>query len=199
MVFGDAQARADLEAIIHPRVREATGTLARPPRRGRASPWPSTIPLLYETGRDGDFDRAIATSCPRIQQVARVVERDGLTAAQPQARIDRAAADRREVQRADFVIDTGGTFGDTNRQVDRAVEKLLELASRRRTLGSLRQLPNARSRLPSPWSLTVGEPAWALEGGSWRRGSPRRGLLRPPLCSPSASRPSAVRRRRGLV
>jgi dephospho-CoA kinase len=33
------------------------------------------------------------------------------------------------VQRADFVIDTGGTFGDTNRQVDRVVEKLLELSA----------------------------------------------------------------------
>ena len=77
----DAQARADLEAIIHPRVREATGTWLDRLAAAGESLAVVDIPLLYETGRDRDFDRVIVTSCPRSQQVARVVERDGLTAA----------------------------------------------------------------------------------------------------------------------
>jgi dephospho-CoA kinase len=129
LVFGDAAARADLEAIIHPRVREATGTwLDRLAIRGETLAIVD-IPLLFETGRDRDFDRVIVTSCPRSQQVARVVERDGLTAAQADTRIDAQMPTDQKVQKADFVIDTGGTFGDTNRQVDRVVEKLLELAA----------------------------------------------------------------------
>jgi dephospho-CoA kinase len=129
VVFADAQARADLEAIIHPRVRDATTTWLDRLATAGESLAVVDIPLLYETGRDRDFDRVIVTSCPRSQQVARVVERDGLTPAQAEARIDAQLSTDAKVQRGDFVIDTGGTFGDTNRQVDRAVEKLLELAA----------------------------------------------------------------------
>jgi len=129
VVFADAQARADLEAIIHPRVRDATTTWLDRLAAAGESLAVVDIPLLYETGRDHDFDRVIVTSCPRSQQVARAVERDGLTPAQAEARIDAQLPTDAKVQRGDFVIDTGGTFGDTNRQVDRAVEKLLELAA----------------------------------------------------------------------
>jgi dephospho-CoA kinase len=129
LVFGDAQARADLEAIIHPRVREATGTWLDRLAVAGESLAVVDIPLLFETGRHRDFDRVIVTSCPRSQQVARVVERDGLTAAEAEARIDAQLPTDEKVQRADFVIDTGGTFGDTNRQIDRVIEKLLELSA----------------------------------------------------------------------
>jgi dephospho-CoA kinase len=129
VVFGDTQARADLEAIIHPRVREATTTWLDRLAAAGESLAVVDIPLFYETGRDRDFDRVIVTSCPRSQQVARIVERDGLTVAQAEARIDAQLPTDEKVQRADLVIDTGGTFGDTNRQVDRVVEKLLELSA----------------------------------------------------------------------
>jgi dephospho-CoA kinase len=130
IVFADPKARADLEAIVHPRVREATTAwLGRLAAAGE-SVAVVDIPLLYETGRDRDFDRVIVTSCPRSQQVARVVERDGLSPADAEARIDAQAPTEDKVRRADFVIDTGGTFGDTNRQVDRVVEKLLAEAAK---------------------------------------------------------------------
>jgi dephospho-CoA kinase len=129
VVFADAQARADLEAIIHPRVREATAAWLDRLAIAGENLAIVDIPLLFETGRDRDFDRVIVTSCPRSQQITRVVERDGLTPAQAEARIDAQLPTDDKVQRADFVIDTGGTFGDTNRQVDRVVERLLELAA----------------------------------------------------------------------
>ena len=129
IVFADPRARADLEAIVHPRVREATATWLERLTAAGESVAIVDIPLLYETGRDRDFDRVIVTSCPRSQQVARVVERDGLSPADAEARIDAQAPTDEKVRRADFVIDTGGTFGDTNRQTDRVVEKLLQLAA----------------------------------------------------------------------
>ena len=129
VVFGDPQARADLEAIVHPLVREATAAWLDRLAAAGESLAVADIPLLYETGRDRDFDRVIVTSCPPSQQVARVVERDGLTPAQAEARIAAQMPTDAKVQKADFVVDTGGTFGDTNRQVDRVVEKLLELSA----------------------------------------------------------------------
>ena len=129
VVFADPRARADLEAIVHPRVREATATWLDRLAIAGESLAIVDIPLLFETGRDRDFDRVIVTSCPRSQQVTRVVERDGLTPAQAEARIDAQLPTDEKVRRADFVIDTGGTYGDSNRQIDRVVEKLLELAA----------------------------------------------------------------------
>jgi dephospho-CoA kinase len=129
IVFQDPQARADLEAIVHPRVREATAAWLDRLADAGETIGIVDIPLLFETGRDREFDRVIVTSCPRSQQVARVVERDGLTPAEAEARIDAQLPTDDKVRRADFVIDTGGTFGDTNRQVDRVVEKLLELSA----------------------------------------------------------------------
>ena len=129
LVFADPQARADLEAIVHPRVRETTSAWLDRLADGGESLGIVDIPLLYETGRERDFDRVIVTSCPRSQQLARIVERDGLAPAEAEARIDAQLPTDEKVRRADFVIDTGGTFGDTNRQVDRVVERLLELAA----------------------------------------------------------------------
>jgi dephospho-CoA kinase len=129
LVFADAQARADLEAIVHPRVREATAAWLDRLADGGESLAVVDIPLLYETGRDRDFDRVIVTSCPRSQQVARIVERDGLTPGDAEARIDAQWPTDEKVRRADFVVDTGGTFGDSNRQIDRIVERLLELSA----------------------------------------------------------------------
>jgi dephospho-CoA kinase len=129
LVFADARARADLEAIVHPRVRDATSAWLDRLADAGESLAIVDIPLLYEGGRERDFDRVIVTSCPRSQQIARIVERDGLTAAEAEARIDAQWPTDEKVRRADFVVDTGGTFGDTNRQVDRVVERLLELAA----------------------------------------------------------------------
>jgi dephospho-CoA kinase len=129
LVFQDAAARTDLEAIIHPRVREATAAWLDRLAVGGETVAVVDVPLLFETGRDREFDRVIVTSCPRSQQVARVVERDGLTVAEAEARIGAQLPTDEKVRRADFVIDTGGTFGDTNRQVDRVVERLLELSA----------------------------------------------------------------------
>jgi dephospho-CoA kinase len=129
VVFQDPQARADLEAIVHPRVREATAAWLDRLADAGETVAVVDIPLLFEIGREREYDRVIVTSCPRGQQVTRVVERDGLTPAEAEARIDAQLPTDEKVRRADFVIDTGGTFGDTNRQVDRVVERLLELSA----------------------------------------------------------------------
>ena len=117
VIFADADARHDLEAIIHPAVRRATDewfALLDP----RSHPWAlADIPLLYETGRDRDFDAVIVVACDPETQVRRLIERDGLS--QPEARQRLAAqlpiADK--VAKADYVIRTDGTLDETDERV----------------------------------------------------------------------------------
>lgn len=111
VVFGDAEARRDLEAIIHPRVYAAItqwfAALDAP--AGVAD-----IPLLYESGRAADFDIVIVAACTPAQQLERLMSRNGLSEPAARARIAAQMPLADKVARADYVIDTSGTLDDTD-------------------------------------------------------------------------------------
>jgi dephospho-CoA kinase len=77
LVFADPGARTRLEAILHPRIREATAAAAL------LATGPYTIfvvPLLIESGSWRErVARMLAIDCPEEVQVARVMARNGLT------------------------------------------------------------------------------------------------------------------------
>lgn len=124
IVFADPAARRDLEAIIHPAVREATErffTALDPAAHPFAI---ADIPLLYEVGRDKDFDVVIVTAVDPETQVTRVMERDGATEAEARQRLAAQMPIDEKVRRADYVITTSGTFDDTALQVEEVFEAL---------------------------------------------------------------------------
>ena len=75
------------------------------------------IPLLYETGHAGEFDKVIATTCAPATQLARLVER-GLTPEHARQRLAAQWPAAEKAARADFVIPTEGSFAETDRQVE---------------------------------------------------------------------------------
>ncbi|KQQ91757.1 dephospho-CoA kinase [Massilia sp. Leaf139] len=87
LVFADPGARARLEAILHPRIREATAAAAA------LATGPYTIfvvPLLIESGTWRErVTRILAIDCSEETQVARVMARNNLT--EPQVRAIMAA------------------------------------------------------------------------------------------------------------
>lgn len=124
IVFSDPAKRRALEAIIHPAVRRASDAWFA--SLDPATPFAiADIPLLYETGRDKDFDAVIVTACDPDEQVRRVVRRDGLTEVEAKQRIAAQLPIEDKVSRADFVIRTDGSFAETDRQV-RDVNESLE-------------------------------------------------------------------------
>jgi dephospho-CoA kinase len=129
LVFADAAARADLERLVHPRVFEAIATWMDDRRRAGA-PWVlADIPLLFETGRQAGFDRVIVAACAPEVQVRRVMRRDGLGESDARARLAAQWPIGDKVRRATDVVDTGGTFEDTDRQID-DICRALDEASR---------------------------------------------------------------------
>jgi dephospho-CoA kinase len=125
IVFSDAAARRDLEAIVHPEVRREIDTFFAqlPPGVLFAV---ADIPLLFETGRAQDFDLVVVAACPPEMQVARVMARDGATQEAARRRIAAQLPIEQKVERADLVIDTSGTFADTDRAVDDVLARLRE-------------------------------------------------------------------------
>ena len=117
LVFGDSDARRDLEAIMHPAVYRAIAAGLRGLELLGDPVAVVDIPLLYETGAEKDFDRVIVTACAPATQLARLVER-GLTDGEARQRLAAQWPTEKKVERADFVISTDGTFEDTDRQID---------------------------------------------------------------------------------
>ena len=123
VVFADPSARRELEAIVHPAVYEAiAGWFAALPADTPLAI--ADIPLLFETGREGDFDAVVVVACPREEQVRRVIARDSVTRDEAEARIAAQWPIERKVAAADHVIRTTGTVADTERQVDELVRRL---------------------------------------------------------------------------
>ena len=124
VVFRDAQARRDLEKIVHPYVREMTERWFASLDPERVPFAVADIPLLFESQREGDFDTVIVTACEAETQLSRLMARDGLGEAEARQRIAAQWPLEKKIANADYVIRTDGTFDETNRQVDAVVSQL---------------------------------------------------------------------------
>jgi dephospho-CoA kinase len=135
VVFEDAGARRDLEAIIHPAVYQAiNGWFRAIGDSSRAQSGPiiavADIPLLFETNRQGDFDVVVVTACTPDRQLQRLMER-GLSKDESERRIAAQIPIEEKTRRADHVIDTSGTFADTDIQIDQVWKALTARAAQR--------------------------------------------------------------------
>ena len=124
IVFADAEKRARLGAIVHPRVGVE---MARRLEAARARHVPLVVldvPLLLEgraagrTGASGlPYEAVIVVWAPESVQLERQMRRDGRNRDEALRRI-RAQMPLDEKRRlADHVIDNSGSFEDTERQV----------------------------------------------------------------------------------
>ena len=129
IVFADADARRDLEAIIHPAVQRATDEWfdALDPLRHPFAI--ADIPLLFEVDRERAFDAVVVAACDPETQVVRIVARDGLTEAEARQRLAAQLPIDEKVRRADMVIWTTGTIEETNLQVRAVYDRLMALGA----------------------------------------------------------------------
>jgi dephospho-CoA kinase len=136
LVFADPGARARLEAILHPRIREATAAASLL----ATGPYVMfVVPLLIESGTWRErVTRVLAIDCPEEVQVARVMARNGLMESQVRA-IMAAQVTRAQRQAAadDILLNDGGVDALLP-QVERLHAFYLDEAAR------LASLPNER-------------------------------------------------------
>ena len=115
---------ARLEAIVHPLVLASERAFLRAAAASGAAIAVLEVPLLLETGGEKRVDVVIVVSAPAEAQRQRVLSRPDMGEERFAQIIDRQMSDSRKREMADFVIDTGLTFADTDAQVDRIVESL---------------------------------------------------------------------------
>lgn len=106
IVFADQDARRQLEAILHPRIRQEVG-------RARAALTASyvliVIPLLVEAGGYRDLlDRVLVVDCPEDLQMERVMMRSGLARGEVETILAAQASRVERLRAADDVIENSG-------------------------------------------------------------------------------------------
>ena len=117
IVFADASARARLNAMTHPRIRERMDA-AIAARRDRAGVLIVDIPLLFENARTGVVEKVIVVWVDPRTQFRRLIERGGLTEEEARRRIAAQMSLDEKRGLADHVIDNRGTPAETRRQVE---------------------------------------------------------------------------------
>ena len=115
IVFADSQARLDLEAITHPRIREAFEEVVK------SAPDDAIIinqiPLLVETQGKYRFDLVIVITAPESLRRERLIKR-GLGSADITQRISAQVSDDLRIAQADFVITNDGDGDRLLRQIE---------------------------------------------------------------------------------
>lgn len=126
LVFSDAGARGRLEAILHPRIRDATAAAAAV----ASGPYVIyAVPLLIESGSWRErVTRVLAVDCREDTQVARVMQRSKLTADQVRAIMATQVTRDQRLAAADDVIDNNGGLETLFPQVKRLHAQYLALS-----------------------------------------------------------------------
>ena len=128
-VFGDPSAKAQLESILHPRIRELSMGQAAA-ARGRAPYVVLVVPLLIESGGwRSRVDRVLVIDCSPETQEARVCARSRLDGALVRAIIAQQAGRAERLDAADDVLVNEGPLEQLTARVTRLHRRYCELAS----------------------------------------------------------------------
>lgn len=114
-VLGEPEALRRLESLIHPAVAREKASFLEEHRGGPLVVL--DIPLLFEKGGWETVDRIAVVSAPAEVQRERVLSRPGMTEDKFKAILALQTPDSEKRARADFVVETGGSFDDTRAQV----------------------------------------------------------------------------------
>lgn len=124
VVFANAEKRARLNQILHPRIldviRKWFGALDRP---GAPEIVVVEAALIIEAGYNKELDRVVVCWCRPEQQLERLQER-GFSLEDAKLRIDAQMAMDEKRRLGDEVIDCSGTIAETTRQVANVYGKL---------------------------------------------------------------------------
>ena len=123
IVFGDAQKRAQLNAILHPLILHTFQSELEAHDAPDALVF-GDVPLLYECNMAHIFDRIFVVSAPRETQIARLLVRDGLSREDAERRIDAQMPLAQKCALADAVIDTDGPMENTRAQVRALIDSI---------------------------------------------------------------------------
>ena len=127
IVFEDAEQKAWLESIIHPRVRERIAAF-KEEHQDKAYVI-VVIPLLLESGQRDLVDRILVVNADETVRIERVRARDGRSVAQIRSIMQNQADDRQRKEAADDTLDNNGSLEELQQAVQKLHQQYTALAA----------------------------------------------------------------------
>ncbi len=108
LVFHDPAKLKKLESILHPRIRTLTIEKRKLAEKAGEESAFYDVPLLFEKAMEKQFDLIVVVACPAPIQISRLIQRNGLSRLDAEARIKAQLPMDDKIIRADFtVMNTG--------------------------------------------------------------------------------------------
>lgn len=126
IVFADEAALRDLEAILHPLVRDAVRERLAELEEGGVETAVVEVIKLFESPLHDACDESWTVICDEEEAVRRLASSRGMDEAAVRRRLAAQSSQDEKVAMADVVIDNRGTLDETRRQVGAALATLLE-------------------------------------------------------------------------
>ena len=126
LISSDPKAKSDLEAILHPLIRQRSDEeMARIARENPNAPFLIyEASLLIESGRHSDFDAVIVVTAPLTERITRVMNRDGISKEAALALIHAQSSDEFRLEHADYSVDNTGNLNDLRVKVSKIVDQI---------------------------------------------------------------------------
>lgn len=115
-IFSSSEKREALNAVAHPAILAKIRALDN---------CYVEVPLLFESGAEGMFDKVITVVCPKEVKIERLKKRSGLTKEQAERIMQTQFSDEERTQKSDFVIVNDKGFDELEKQVEKIAETIL--------------------------------------------------------------------------
>lgn len=126
LVFSDPEKRKQLEAIIHPAIREA---LQQQLAHIQSPYCVLVIPLLLEKNWRGEVDRILVVHAAKASRIARIQSRQHISEAQIEQIMASQISDNERNAAADDSINNDGSLQDLHRQIEQLHQSYLSIAA----------------------------------------------------------------------
>ena len=127
IVFRNAERRRELEAILHPRIRDRFEQVLDALEKAGHQVAVYEVPLLFERNLQGEMKAVVLVTAPLAERVARVRARDDVTETEVRARIAAQMDEDQKRRRANYIIENNGTLDDLRREVEFLMARFLRI------------------------------------------------------------------------
>ena len=123
VVFSDLNKKKKLEDILHKRIKEKVQGFFQDNSNEKVVF--VSIPLLFETNQQDDFDKIIFISADEEIRLKRLIERNNYSVEYAKTRIASQANENEKIKKSDFVIYNNSDFYSLNNQVISVLNKII--------------------------------------------------------------------------
>lgn len=146
LVFSDPSQRHELEAILHPLIRERFEQVLDALEKAGHEVAIYEVPLLFEKNLQYEMKATVLVTADEAVRIHRVIARDHTTEAAVRARIATQMDESLKRRKADYVIENNGSLDDLRREVEFLLGRFLRVGHG----SSLAPLSSNAPASPSP-------------------------------------------------